>query len=245
MRNYLLQIIVISLVITVSIVFGNSQKAFAQGDFIIDLDGITTSGKGVGQEVSPGDDLVAWPTGFPPDKDKAGIDWVDRNRVPTPRTWNDGDSLFSEDPNTCSSSSRDTFFNGPDADGKPVDCVIFQGSLGPIPDMLRTDCDLETGGSPSGWWTVPIPPNPFCQDESQAQLTFFDTNMDGFWTDGEDIILDRDGDGFYNPSVAVGGKLIPIDVTMVLIAGTQTTIHWLIPVVIAGIGLGLVIVRKI
>jgi len=44
--------------------------------------------------------------------------------------------------------------------------------------------------------------------------------------------------------VAVGGELIPLDTTMVLVAGTQMTAAWMIPVIVAGIGFAIVIARK-
>jgi len=42
----------------------------------------------------------------------------------------------------------------------------------------------------------------------------------------------------------VGGELIPLDTTMVLVAGTQTTAAWMIPVIVSGIGIAIVIARK-
>jgi len=42
----------------------------------------------------------------------------------------------------------------------------------------------------------------------------------------------------------VGGELIPLDSTMVLVAGTQTTAAWMIPVIVSAIGIGIVIARK-
>ncbi len=46
------------------------------------------------------------------------------------------------------------------------------------------------------------------------------------------------------PSQPVGGELIPIDYTMVLVAGTQSTAAWMIPVIVSGIGFAIVIARK-
>lgn len=43
----------------------------------------------------------------------------------------------------------------------------------------------------------------------------------------------------------VGGELIPIDTTMVLVAGAQYTAAWMIPLVVAAAGFGLVISRKL
>jgi len=42
----------------------------------------------------------------------------------------------------------------------------------------------------------------------------------------------------------VGGEIIPLDYTMVLVAGTQTTAAWMIPAIVSGIGIGIVIARK-
>jgi len=44
--------------------------------------------------------------------------------------------------------------------------------------------------------------------------------------------------------VMIGGELIPLDTTMVLLGATKTTASWMIPVLVAGIGIGIVIVRK-
>jgi len=44
--------------------------------------------------------------------------------------------------------------------------------------------------------------------------------------------------------VTVGGDLIPLDTTMVLVAGTQSVAAWMIPVIVAGIGIAIVIARK-
>ncbi len=45
-------------------------------------------------------------------------------------------------------------------------------------------------------------------------------------------------------TIAVGGDIIPLDTTMVLLAGTQTIIAWMIPVIVSAIGIGIVIARK-
>jgi len=47
------------------------------------------------------------------------------------------------------------------------------------------------------------------------------------------------------PSICVvGGSLILIDTTALLLAGTQLTAAWMIPVIVAGIGFAIVIARK-
>jgi len=42
----------------------------------------------------------------------------------------------------------------------------------------------------------------------------------------------------------VGGELIPLDSTMILLAGSQTVAAWMIPVIVSVIGIGIVIARK-
>ena len=44
--------------------------------------------------------------------------------------------------------------------------------------------------------------------------------------------------------IIVGGELIPIESTAVLLVGAHMTAAWLIPVVIASIGIGIVIARR-
>ncbi len=43
----------------------------------------------------------------------------------------------------------------------------------------------------------------------------------------------------------IGGELLPIDTTMVLLAGSQMIAAWMIPVIVAGIGFAIVILRKL
>ncbi len=42
----------------------------------------------------------------------------------------------------------------------------------------------------------------------------------------------------------VAGSLIPIDMTLLILAGTQMTAAWMIPIIVAGIGIAIVIARK-
>jgi len=46
------------------------------------------------------------------------------------------------------------------------------------------------------------------------------------------------------PPEFIGGSIIPVDTTSLVLAGAKTTAAWMIPVVIAGIGIGLVVLRK-
>jgi len=45
-------------------------------------------------------------------------------------------------------------------------------------------------------------------------------------------------------NIAVGGEMIPVDSTSLLVAGAQMNAVWMIPVIISTIGIGIVIARK-
>jgi len=49
---------------------------------------------------------------------------------------------------------------------------------------------------------------------------------------------------FVMPSSVVGGHMIPVDTTTLILAGAQYTAVWLIPVLVSAIGFGIVILRK-
>jgi len=50
--------------------------------------------------------------------------------------------------------------------------------------------------------------------------------------------------GSVSNQCAVGGELIPLDTTMILVAGTHSVAAWMIPVIVSGIGFAIVIARK-
>jgi len=74
------------------------------------------------------------------------------------------------------------------------------------------------------------------QEVSDGTPPFFSIFTSGFGV--EQIIIESASD------VPVGGKLIEIDTTSLLVAGTQMTAAWLIPVIVAAIGIGIIIARK-
>jgi len=47
-----------------------------------------------------------------------------------------------------------------------------------------------------------------------------------------------------SPSLPIGGEIIPIDTTALLLSSVQGTSMWIIPIVISAAGIGLVLVRK-
>jgi len=82
------------------------------------------------------------------------------------------------------------------------------------------------------------------KDTVQADLRFFDQ----FFPNG--VFIDPiDGVDFCSAADKflfrfIGGTIIPIDATSFALAGIQTTASWMIPVVVAGIGMGFVVLRK-
>jgi len=67
-----------------------------------------------------------------------------------------------------------------------------------------------------------------------------------FFNTGPFILSGNSFNWFFTPAqtTAVGGEFIPLDTTMVLVAGTQTAAAWMIPVIVSAIGIGIVIARK-
>ncbi len=49
---------------------------------------------------------------------------------------------------------------------------------------------------------------------------------------------------FSDTAIGMGGETIPIDTTSLLLAGTQMTASWLVPVMVAGAGIVIVIARR-
>jgi len=66
-------------------------------------------------------------------------------------------------------------------------------------------------------------------------------SFEGTGFDNEGMHLDDVVVSCVNP---VGGEIIPLDSTMVLLAGSQYTAAWMIPVLVSGIGIAIVIARK-
>jgi len=108
--------------------------------------------------------------------------------------------------------------SGASATGSELDDVDFDGFL----DLVNNYLQDQTGIGPA---------------DTQACLT--GALLDGTPFQGcESIVITN-----VCPS-AVGGEFIPIDSTMVLVAGTQTTAAWMIPAIVSAIGIGIVIARK-
>jgi len=57
--------------------------------------------------------------------------------------------------------------------------------------------------------------------------------------------LDTNPDWQSLPMIVIGGTMIPLDSTALLLAGAQMNAAWMIPVIVLAIGIGIVIARKL
>lgn len=147
-------------------------------DAIVDADGTLSrfSGDPTFREVVDGDPLTPFPT---PPIGNEGLDWFDTDGT---CTWTFGDDLHVEDGATHPGALR----NGVHDDGLDPLVLDWDNSLDTDPAVEQVDVDLETGTTFTGC------PGP------DPMLKFFDANGSMFWDDGEDLVLDLNGDGFFN-----------------------------------------------
>jgi hypothetical protein len=170
--------------LTVDAVSGTKpcQPCDALNDKCIDADGTATAGRGdfnVDGEVLAGYILTAWPD-VPPAQGPEGIDWFDNDGT---CTWTMGDDIHVEGatyPTAIRNALHDDFQD-------PI-VLDLDGSLDGTPGPEQVDVDLETG-------TAFPPLN--CPGVD-PRLMYYDTNGVTNWDDGEDIILDVNGDGIFN-----------------------------------------------
>ena len=112
--------------------------------------------------------------------------------------------------------------------------------------------------------TPPSQPDVFCVDSTvQRPAQFVDgEEIDGFSQftfecepnpDWEGIDFDKDPDTIITgvqiwttsfDDIPIGGTNIPIDQTALLLAGVQSISMWMIPVVIAGVGIGVFVIKR-
>ncbi len=103
--------------------------------------------------------------------------------------------------------------------GQTVGSVYWLREAGCIPNPDWEEIALNWNGA--NWDLIQVVVNTVSEDETDA-------NKD-----------DSNGQ-----TIAVGGEIIPLDSTMVLVAGAQYTAAWMIPVIVSGIGFAVVIARK-
>ncbi len=148
------------------------------GGWIIDADGTATPGRGLPGAIDAGlivgATLTSWPTGFYVE----GLDWFDNDAS---CTWTLGDDLHVEG-QAHPTALRDAFHDANPAFTDPV-VLDLDGSFF---DRQPVDVDLETGSTFTGCSGV------------DPMLMFFDANGNLYWDDGEDIVLDTDGNGLFD-----------------------------------------------
>ncbi len=144
-------------------------------DAIVDADGTLSrfSGDPTFRDVKDGDPLTTWPTA-------GGVEGIDLFDTDGSASWTFGDDIHVEDSRTHPGAIR----NGVHDDGLDPNVLDWDNSLDSTPGAEPVSCDLEGGA--------------FCTGTLLTDLKFFDANGDGKWNDGEDIVLDLNGDGFFN-----------------------------------------------
>jgi len=147
-------------------------------DVCVDGDGTATANAGTFQVIW-GDPLTSWPTGF----DNEGIDMFDTDGS---CTWTAGDDLHVEGsayPTALRNAIHDDYTA---ADGTVfLDPLILDLDLS-LTNQTQVDIDLETGSTFTGCLGV------------DPLLKFHNANGMTNWDDGEDIILDVNGNGVFD-----------------------------------------------
>lgn len=142
-------------------------------DFIVDADGIASPGTGLPGAQDPGLVCGAALSTFPapnPLGNGSGLDWFDLNGD---GQWTQAtDAMHEEGTAFCATAIRDAIYQA------GFDCVVIDLSGSLVNGMFVTG-DVEFGGGP---------PN----------LVYFDANANGTWDDGEDLVLDPNGDLIFN-----------------------------------------------
>lgn len=153
---------------------GDWAGACPESDKFVDVDGIASPFSGLPNfiDVSFGDVLTGWPTGFYTE----GIDWFDND---TTCTWTSGDDLHLERTGTCATGVGDGFHQ------LGFDCVVLDLDAS-FYDGQRVDVDLESETTFTGCpGTDPL-------------LMFYDADGNGYYDNGEDIILDTNANGVFD-----------------------------------------------
>lgn len=107
-------------------------------------------------------------TPFPAGFNNSGLDLIDNGG--TFGIWDPGDDLMVEGTTFCPSGIRDGVFEA------GFDCVVLDPN-GSLVGGEFVACDVEFGG---------------------CGLSFFDANGNGAWDNGEDIVLDGNGNGVFD-----------------------------------------------
>jgi hypothetical protein len=213
----------IPILVAVLLIPSIAYNAYAVNDEIIDADGTASAGKGLpgAKDVMPGDPLLPFPsTGSP----STGLDWFDQDGN---GVWTQGlDALHSEDPASCPTAFRDGIHQ------LGFDCKVVDESSSLV-NGDQVDCDVEVGANFGT--TVTVCPDP--------KMKFHDKNANGTYELGEDIVLDLNMNNIYDEETVVGGEIIALDTTALLLAGAQSSAIWMIPTLAGLAGAGLYLVK--
>jgi len=111
----------------------------------------------------------------------------------------------------------------------PTSTTCFEGGI-PFPGV-QTDQGIDGPGL--FIYDIECIPNP-----DWEQIDIFlppSTSLVEIWTESFNDLPD---------TMPVGGSLIPVDTTALLLAGVQSISMWMIPVVIAGVGIGVFLIKR-
>lgn len=144
-------------------------------DAIIDADGTASpeSGDPDARDVAVGDPLATFPVESVND---SGLDAFDQDGDGEWTLGPDGDDLHAEGPAFCDTAERDSEHD------LGQDCKVLDTN-GDLADGQPVDCDLEVAFDFTGSFNE-CPP---------TGVTYHDANDNGAWDDGEDIVLDTNG----------------------------------------------------
>ena len=143
--------------------------AAAMFDTCVDGDGIASPGAGA-FSIAIGDAILSASTGGNP----AGLDLIERSAVDG--MYAAGDDLMVEDPfgtPTCPTAARNAVYDN--VAGGPQDCVVLD------PDGSLTNGDFVT-----------------CDTGAGCGLWFKDDDLDGRYDEGEDLVVDGNGNGVFD-----------------------------------------------
>jgi hypothetical protein len=162
-----------------------SRSRLLSNDLVIDADGTASPGDGVPRDIDTplGARLSDFPVQGVAD---AGLDWFDNDSDGQWTPGEDGDDLHSEDPATCPTAIRDS-----DHD-LGADCKVLDLNSSLV-DGQAVDCDLEVNAG----FTEPHVSSGGCPS-ALNNIRYHDANGDLSWDDGEDIILDVNGNGVFD-----------------------------------------------
>ena len=122
-----------------------------------------------------------------------------------------------------------------DKDAFGIQSFTLKQLTGPnLPPFITLLLDLiDNEGTVFSDTALPTTPPPI--GEFEEKLIFFILE--------NDVIIEGNVESLFLIQL-VGGELIPLNTTALLLAGTYSTAAWMIPVIVSGIGFAIVIARK-